>query len=128
MPPRWRAALSSFNHWLAVIIGVTLSLGEAVRSWGAGRPWSSWLDDQILGAFLLYGVWRSAKGRGRMPLAAAWGFSCGLLYGSFFSHLATRAEPDPGNVPHLCVLAVVAFGFWGSVLGLLLTLGPRADA
>jgi hypothetical protein len=112
----------AFNHALAVTIGLLLALGEAVRSWGAGRHWASWLDDQILGAFLLYGAWHSATGRGRLPLAAAWGFSCGLLYPSFFHHWQTAAQPDPGNLPHHCVLLAVALCFAGSILGLLLTL------
>lgn len=122
MRTRLQAGLSMLVHSLAVIIGVTLAIGEALRSWGAGRPWPSWIDDEILGAFLLYGAWRSATGRGRLHLAAAWGFSAGMLFGSFFKHWATRAQPNVGNFAHTCVLAVVAFGFWGSVLGLLLTL------
>ncbi len=122
MVPTWRSRLSALDHALAVMIGVTLALGEAIRSWGAGRPWASWLDDQILGALLIYGTWRSATARGRLTLAAGWGFACGLLYPSFFHHWQTRAQADPGNVPHACVLLVVAVCFGGSILGLLLTL------
>ena len=36
MRPKWSRNLAGLNQILAVLIGVTLAVGEAVRSWGAG--------------------------------------------------------------------------------------------
>jgi hypothetical protein len=64
-----------FSRNLSVLIGVLTPLLETVRRW---KTWqenlSIFLDDYLLGAFLLYGAWRVSKyvrDRQRM-LAAAW--------------------------------------------------------
>jgi hypothetical protein len=60
---------------LAVILAVSLMLGEIYRSWGAGRPAYAVLDDQIMGALLLVGAWLTRHPRpSRMAFfAGAWG-------------------------------------------------------
>ena len=64
---------------------------EAIRRWHELRTltvwWPAFVDDILLGAFLLYGPWQAGGERssGRAVLAAAWGFMCGIAYGSLFS-------------------------------------------
>ena len=79
----------TFSRRLAIVFGVLLPIIETIRRWpqlGDVRMWPAWLDDFILAAFLLYGAWRTRKARdvGRPYLAAAWGITCGMAYGSFF--------------------------------------------
>jgi hypothetical protein len=71
------------------------------------------LDDFILGGFLLYGVWRTAKSiePGRRYLAAAWGFTCGMAFNSFFGQLMRLDQPDPSYVPAVWVVSIKGIGF-----------------
>ncbi|MEP6570053.1 MAG: hypothetical protein ABJC10_09785 [Acidobacteriota bacterium] len=59
-------------------------------------------DDYILGAFLIYGVWRTGKHLrdGQRVLAAAWAFVCGLGYYGFFGQLQSMrlGERDPAQI------------------------------
>ena len=73
----------SFSRNLAVVIGILTPVAETVRRWnqlGQLSIWPLWLDDFALGAFLLYGAWRTRKDvrTGRPFLAAAWAFTCGM--------------------------------------------------
>ncbi len=86
---------------LAIAGGMALPLVETARRWrqlGDPSMWPFWLDDWVIGLFLLYGAWRTRAGAagGRAVLAAAWGFACGLGYASFFSDLA-EASADPSG-------------------------------
>jgi hypothetical protein len=67
----------TFSRRLALVIGISVPIIETIRRWhqlGDIRVWPSWLDDFVLGACLLYGFWRTARGveAGRPWLAAAW--------------------------------------------------------
>lgn len=102
-----------FARRLALVFGVLLPLGETVRRWGTGGPVWVWLDDYLIGAFLLYGAWRVGRNvrDGQKFLAAAWAFACGLGYTSFFSHLQRVNEPDVGHFPHKLLVAVLGVGW-----------------
>jgi len=100
-----------FSRGLAMIGGVLLPVAETVRRWhqlGDIHMAPAWLDDWLIGAFLLYGVWRTRGNDrdGRKVLAAAWGFACGLAYCSFFSQLASLNQPDPSGVASVTVVAI----------------------
>ena len=84
---------------VAVVLALTLMFGEAYRSWGAGRPFYAWFDDQIMGAALIAGSWLMAKPslRRHVFFAAAWGFNAGMLYPSFFGKLFDPRSSNPGN-------------------------------
>ena len=92
----------NFSRRLAIAGGVILPIGETVRRWhqlGDPLMWLPWLDDILIGAFLLYGAWRTGRDRdaGRPVLAAAWGFACGLGYASFvFSALSSETVDVSG--------------------------------
>ncbi len=99
-----------FSRALAYAGGVLLPILETVRRWHQlGDPWvwPFWLDDWIIGLFLIYGAWRtrSQVERGRPILAAAWGFACGLGYASFFSDLVD-VSADPSGLPSTTVAAL----------------------
>ncbi len=56
-----------------------------------------WMDDFILGGFLLYGAWRTRHdiARGMPVLTAAWGFACGMGYRQLL--LAACHHPGAAN-------------------------------
>lgn len=105
----------TFSRRLALVFGVGLPIVETIRRWhqlGDIRWWPAWLDDYAIGGFLLYGFWRTAKDvdSGRPWLAAAWGFTCGMAYSSFFGQLIRIDEPDPSGVPAAWVVGIKGVG------------------
>jgi hypothetical protein len=113
----------AFSRRLAVILGVLTPLAETVRRWhqlGQISVLPFWLDDYFIGALLLYGAWRTSKDirSGRRFLAAAWGFTCGMAYSSFFAQLARLNEPDPAPIPSTWVAVIKGVGFALAILAL----------
>jgi hypothetical protein len=94
--------------------------------------WPFWLDDWVIGGFLLYGAWRTAPGRvgGQTTLAAAWGFACGLAYASFFSQVTQLDQPDPSGFPSPLVAVIKAIMFALAITALVIVMRwkpPRVD-
>jgi hypothetical protein len=97
---------------LAYVFGVVTPIAETVRRWGTlwDNP-PAFLDDYLLGAFLIAGAWatrRPGSARGVAFLAAAWGFASGMAYSSAAFHwVAMRAgQLDPSGLPSPWVFAV----------------------
>jgi len=106
-----------------VLYGVALPILETVRRWhqlGDLSIWPFWLDDWLIGALLLYGVWRTRNGAasGQAYLSAAWGFTCAMGYMSFFSQLSAINQPDPSGVPPVIVVTVKGVGVALAILAL----------
>jgi hypothetical protein len=113
----------TFSRRLAVILGVGAPLAETVRRWrqlGQVDVLPFWLDDYFIGALLLYGAWRTSKdvSSGRRFLAAAWGFTCGMAYSSFFAQLERLNEPDPAPIPSTWVAVIKGVGLALAILAL----------
>ena len=92
-----------FSRRLAIVAGMLVPLAETVRRWNTWQESPPNLfDDYIMGAFLLYGAWRTGKNvrSGQCFLAAAWAFACGLGYYSFFGQLKSLrlGEIDPAPI------------------------------
>lgn len=117
MPPALR-----WSRRLAIVFGVLVPLLETVRRWGVWGYPPAWLDDFIIGAFLLIAAARARTecdpARARGWLAGAWGFAAGLGYASFFQHLQNIREPDPGNIPQVWLTTIIGGG-WLIVLAAL---------
>lgn len=109
---------------LAVLLALSLMVGEAWRSWGAGRPAYAWLDDQIMGAMLLAGA--SAMARDTLArrafFAAGWGVNAGMLYGSFFGKLFEPERTNAGNFDLSVLTWLVGLAFAVSIAGMILTI------
>jgi hypothetical protein len=116
-----------FSRRLALVGGILAPLGETVRRWSTWRQSPANLfDDYIMGAFLLYGVWRTAKNlpEGQRVLAAAWAFACGLGYYSFFGQLNSMrlGEIDPAPIASGWVLLIKGVAVGLAVIALIVSL------
>ena len=121
-----------FSRRLAIVLGILTPIAETIRRWHQLNQlsiWPFWLDDYILGAFLLYGAWRTGKDRrsGRRFLAAAWGFACGMIYPSFFTQLTLLSEPDPAPIPSVWVAVIKGVGFALAIAALVASLKWRPE-
>ena len=117
-----------FLRLLAVVLALSLMLGEAYRSWGVGRPVYAWLDDQIMGALLLAGAWLT-----RVPtsarlafLAGAWGVNAGMLYGSFFGKVFEPERSTAGNFDLGLLTALIGLAFATAIIGFAWTVWEAA--
>jgi hypothetical protein len=99
----------TFARWLALAAGVVLPMGETIRRWhqlSDPRLLFAWLDDWLIGAFLLYGAWRVGRDSvtGQASLAAAWGFALSIAIGSFLT--GVFGDPDPTGASRGVVVAI----------------------
>jgi hypothetical protein len=104
---------------LAVIVALTLMLGEAYRSWGVGRPVYAWIDDQIMGAVLIVGAVLMARPspQRHAMFTAAWAFNAGMLYPSFFGKLFDPSNSNPGNFSLGFLTLAVGLLFFLAIMG-----------
>ena len=116
----------AFSRCAAICIGIGLPIAELYRrshQLGDVAMLPAWLDDVLIGAFLLYGAWRTRGGRddGRIHLAAAWAFMAGMAYGSFFGQLAELDRADPSGASPMVIVAIKGAGLAVAIVCLWLT-------
>jgi hypothetical protein len=116
-----------FSRHLAVAFGILTPLAETIRRWSTWQEFPPALfDDYILGAFLLYGAWRTGRDvrGGQRFLAAAWAFTCGLAFSSFFGQLQRLRlnEIDPAPIPSSWVAVIKGIGLLLAILALAVSL------
>ena len=122
-----------FSFRLAIVAGVFLPIAETARRWHQLKQlsmWPAWLDDILLGAFLLYAAWRMGRDQvaGQRFLAAAWGCACGMGYFSFFGQLARMAQPDPSALPSTWVVAAKGMMLLLAIAALIGSMRPLQEA
>jgi hypothetical protein len=124
----------SISRWLALFIGLLLPVAETVRRWRQLddlSTWPFWLDDFLIGSFLLYAFWCTRQNilENRRFLAAAWGFTCGMAYLSFFGQITSLDVVDPAPIPPEWVAVIKGVGLILSAFALagsLREVGARA--
>ncbi len=117
----------------AVLLALSLMIGELWRSWGAGRELAFVLDDQIMGAMLIASAMllrRDTFAR-RAFFTAAWGVNAGMLYGSFFGKVFAPEDANAGNWDLGVLTALVGLAFFSAIAGMVLSIitprrGPDA--
>jgi hypothetical protein len=115
-----------FSRSLAIVFGVLVPLLETARRWHTWQEYPPALfDDYIMGAFLLAGAWLVSRSfcSGQKLLSAAWGFTCGLCYYSFFEQLRRYrlGEIDPAPIPSSVILVIKGVGFLLAIAALVAT-------
>src|SRR5687767_5743296 len=116
-----------FSRRLAYIGGVVTPLAETIRRWSTWQQTpANFFDDYLLGAFLIYGAWRTGRNvhEGQRFLAAAWAVACGLGYYSFFGQLQalSRNEADPAPISSLWVAVIKGVAWAVAILALVVSL------
>ena len=107
-----------------VLVALVLMIGEGYRSWGAGRPVITWMDDMVLGALMIAAAW--AVGRGmparRAFLTGVWGIAIGAVFLSLVSKILDPSSTIAGNLQLSVLIWALAAIFAGSVLGFVASL------
>jgi len=122
-----------FSRRLAWCYAVALPVVETARRWhqlGDLSVWPTWLDDFLLAALLFAGA-RLTSGlryHNARYLAAAWGVSCGMGYGSFFNTVLNLEVPDPGPLPTVAVALIKGVGLALAIAALIGALRPPPAA
>jgi hypothetical protein len=124
-----------FSRRLAYIGGVVTPLAETIRRWSTWQQSpANFFDDYLLGAFLIYGAWRTGRNvhEGQRFLVAAWAVACGLGYYSFFGQLQALSmnEADPAPISSLWVAVIKGVAWAIAILALVVSLQrlPERDA
>jgi hypothetical protein len=122
------------NRRMALVLGLALPLLQTGRLilWGgwpqtlAKLPFA--IDAHLVGILLLSGVVLDVRKapRARLVLSTGWGFSCGILYRSFFEQLA---DSDRHGGHELLVLTLKGALLMFATVGLVLALrtSPSTD-
>ncbi|HVF55922.1 MAG TPA: hypothetical protein VM934_07205 [Pyrinomonadaceae bacterium] len=111
-----------FSRRLAILFGILIPLGETIRRWHTWQDYPpNFFDDYLIGAFLLYGAWRTRRDvrGGQRYLSAAWGFACAFGYASFFGKLQHLNAPDPAPIPLVWVAGIIGVGWALCIVALL---------
>ena len=121
-----------FSRWLAIVGGILVPLAETIRRWSTWRQSPANLfDDYLIGAFVLFGAWRTGKDlrSGQRYLAAAWAFACGMGYYSFFGQLERLRlhEADPAPISSAWVLVIKGLLWAAAIVALALSLKRLTD-
>ena len=104
---------------IAVLLGLSLMIGEGYRSWGADRPVAFWIDDVLLGVLLIAGavaLTRETWMR-RAFFTGAWGVNVGMLYSSFFSKVFAPQTANAGNFDLGLLTALIGVAFATAIAG-----------
>jgi len=117
----------AFSRRLAYIGGIVTPLAETIRRWSTWQQTpANFFDDYLLGAFLIYGAWRTSRNvhEGQRFLVAAWAFAGGLGYYSFFGQLRSLSmnEADPAPISSLWVAVIKGVACAIAILALVVSL------
>lgn len=99
-----------FSQRLAWTAGLVIPLGETLRRWGTwwDMP-AAYLDDIVIGIFLVVGAWMSRDvAVGARWLSAGWGCACSIGFLSIIFALSSLESTDPSGVSGLTALVVKA--------------------
>ena len=117
-----------FEILAAYSLGVALPLLEICRRRTNFSDIPSYIDDFIIGGFLLVAAWYAQQERpyGRALLVAAWGILCGGLWGSLFGQIHNASAHDISGLPNMLVVALKILVYAVAIIGLVLSI-RRSD-
>ncbi|MTV39589.1 hypothetical protein [Duganella radicis] len=97
-----------FEVRAAFVMGVALPALETIRRGINFDNIPAYLDDYLIGAFLLYAARAVVRGspRGKVLLVAAWAMLCGGFFGSFLYQVRSTAATDVSGFSNGFVIVV----------------------
>jgi hypothetical protein len=115
---------------IAVLLGLSLMIGEGIRSWGQDRPPHAWLDDQLMGGLLIVSAWllRRPTPERRALFTGAWGVSAGMLYGSFFNKLFDPGGDYSSSIPGGTLTLLIGLAFITAISGFAASILIRSES
>ena len=105
----------------AALLGLSLMIGETIRSWGQGRNLLFVFDDFLIGIPLVVtAVLMRNPSPGRWcAFAASFAATAGMLYGSFFGKLVDLSSPADSNIEIRLLTALIGVAFVSALVGLI---------
>ncbi len=118
------------SAFLALAFGLFLAIAEVVRNWGNWQPWPFWIVDFISAGALIWGALRSLRQGSSRLLSAAWGFTVGIFWMSFFSHTAalnagTERSYASGSMSEGMLTLIIGAMLLAAIAGLFMSLTRR---
>lgn len=115
---------------MAFAFGILLAIGEILRNWNDWQPWPFWIVDFIAAGALIWGAVRTLSLGSSRLLSAAWGFTVGILWMSFFTHAASlngqTSETHAGGLPGEASLTlIIGVMLLSAIAGLIMSLTRR---
>ena len=115
---------------LALGFGLFLAIAETVRNWGNWQPWPFWIVDFIAAGALVWGGVRTLSQGSSRLLSAAWGFTVGIFWMSFFSHTKALSSGEArsyasGAVNENLLTLIIGAMLLAAIAGLLMSLTRR---
>ena len=109
-----------FEQSAAWVVGLLLPVAEAARRRSDFSDIPGYVDDFIIGGFLLFAAWWAEQrpSIGRVLLVASWGSFCGGMYYAFFGQLRSGQRLDVSGLPNAAVLFVKGAIFGVGVIAL----------
>ena len=119
------------SAFLALGFGVFLAIAEIVRNWGDWQAWPFWIVDFIAAGALVWGGLRTLSQGSSRLLSAAWGFTVGIFWMSFFSHTAALSQGTAetyasGAVPESLLTLIIGGMLLAAIAGLMMSLSRRS--
>ena len=109
------------NSFLAIILGLGLIIGETIRRYGEWGFWARWIDDYIMGLFLIIPAILILKNIefGKKLLIAGWSLTLGMCYYSFFSKVSPDSKEFQTNIETNILIGLIGLAFFTSIIGLI---------
>jgi hypothetical protein len=113
-----------FEVVAAYIMGIVLPLLEVMRRRSNFEDIPAYVDDFLIGAFLLYAARAVTlrQPKGRVLLVAAWAVFCGGLYNSFFGQLSNANPNDLSGYSNALVVGIKGILYLIAITGLVLSI------
>lgn len=104
----------------AAVLGLSLMIGETIRSWGQGRNLLFVFDDFLIGIPLVVTavLMRSPSPARWCAFSAAFAATAGMLYGSFFGKLVDLSDPASSNIEIRVLTGLIGLAFTSALIGL----------
>lgn len=116
---------------LALGFGAFLAIAEIIRNWGDWQAWPFWIVDFIAAGALIWGGLRTLSQGSSRLLSAAWGFTVGIFWMSFFSHTQALSEGTTqiyasGAVSEGVLTLIIGAMLVAAIAGLVMSLSRRS--